>query len=193
MNLFIIPSWFPSERYPSTGIFFKEQAQIIARKYPEWGIGLSTWGSHEPSLWIRLIKPLDTLIKLTSRFPIRAHEKLLEANCVLFFTPAHTWSRRFLKGNIDRIIKANEENLRKHIIHFGKPDLIQADISFPAGYIAASLSEKYEIPFIIKEQMSPFPLPSFKNDFDFEAGIRHHFYKLDVYDETTNKSILGIG
>lgn len=31
---------------------------------------------------------------------------------------------------------------------------------------------------------------SFRNDFDFEAGIRHHFYKLDVYDETTNKQKL---
>ena len=165
MNLFIIPSWFPSEQYPSTGIFFKEQAQIIARKYPEWKVGVSTWGSHEPSLWIRLVKPLDTLIKLTSRFPIRAHEKLLEANCVLFFTPAHTWSRRFLKGNINRIIKANEENLKRYITHFGKPDLMQADISFPAGYIAASLSKKYKIPFFIKEQMSPFPLPSFKSDY----------------------------
>ena len=31
---------------------------------------------------------------------------------------------------------------------------------------------------------------SFRNDFDFETGIRHHFYKLDVYDETTNKQKL---
>ena len=31
---------------------------------------------------------------------------------------------------------------------------------------------------------------SFKNDFDFEAGVRHHFYELDIYNETTLKTKL---
>ena len=28
------------------------------------------------------------------------------------------------------------------------------------------------------------------NDFDFEAGVRHHFYELDIYNKTTLKTKL---
>ena len=31
---------------------------------------------------------------------------------------------------------------------------------------------------------------SFKNNFDFEVGVRHHFYELDIYNETTLKTKL---
>ncbi len=165
MKLLIIPSWYPSERYPNTGIFFREQAQILARKNPEWSIGLSLWGSHEPALWISLFRPIDSLLKLTSRFPIRPFEKLLEANCAIFFTPAHTWSRKLKQGNIKGIISANEQNLKKYTDYFGKPEMILAENAYPAGKVAMELSRKFHIPFIIREHSSPFPMPSFSRDY----------------------------
>lgn len=183
MKLFVIPSWYPSASHPSTGIFFKEQAQIIARKYPDWKLGISLWGSHEPDLWIRVLRPLDAIFKLTSKVAIRPYENMLESNCVEFFTPAFTWTRHLMNGNIKGIIKANKTNLDKYILNFGKPDLIQADISFPAGKVAMELSKMYGIPYIIKEQMSPFPLPSFKNDFK----------KMLLPQLRTARSVLSVG
>ncbi len=90
---------------------------------------------------------------------------MLEYNCVEFFTPAHTWTRKIKNGNLEKIIEANEKNLKKNIEYFGKPDLILAEVAYPAGQIALELSKKFNIPYIIREQMSPFPLPSFKHDF----------------------------
>lgn len=47
--------------------------------------------------------------------------------------------------------------------YYGKPDVIHAQVSFPAGYIAMELASKFDIPFVITEHMSPFPMPGVKD------------------------------
>ncbi|HCX21724.1 MAG: hypothetical protein CMB80_14185 [Flammeovirgaceae bacterium] len=162
MRVFIIPSWYPSEAHPSTGIFFKEQAILLARFRPEWEIGLSVWGSHEPKLWLPASRPLTSLFRYGSKPIVKQKDTLLEANCVEFLTPAFTWTRKIKKGNMEGIIKVNEENLNRYIQYFGQPDLIHAQVAYPAGLIAKRLSEKHQIPFVITEHQSPFPLPALK-------------------------------
>ncbi len=162
-NLFIIPSWYPSEAYPSTGIFFREQAQVIARQRPDWRIGISTWGSHDPRYWMLTAKPLEAFTKYYSRMQMRQYEYMLEPNCVELLFPAFTWTRKIFGGNIEGIVAANEKNLHRFMLHFGKPNVIHAHVAYPAGYIAQRLSEKYAIPFVITEHMSPFPMPSLRS------------------------------
>lgn len=159
-NLFVIPSWYPSASFPTSGIFFKEQSELIARHRPDWKVGISTWGSHDPKYWMLASRPLDAFTKYYSRLKIRQYEYLLEPNCVELFYPAFTWTRKIWGGNIEGIIAANEKNLKRFILHFGKPDIIHAHVAYPAGYIAKQLSEKYDIPFIVTEHMSPFPMSS---------------------------------
>jgi glycosyltransferase involved in cell wall biosynthesis len=165
MNVFVIPSWYPTEDFPTVGIFLKEQAELLAKAKPEWNIGVSLWGSHEPSLWLKANQPLQSFIRLTSKFPIKPYDKQLFPNCVEIFHPAFTWSRKIKKGNIKRIIAANRNNLMRYEWHFGQVDIIHAHVSYPAGEIAKQLSEEHNIPFVLTEHMSPFPLPSFKKDF----------------------------
>ena len=162
MNIFIIPSWYPSEVHPSTGIFFSEQAVQLAELRPEWKIGLGLWGSHEPQLWIQPKRPLSALIKLSSRIPLKKYQQILSPNCIEFFTPAFTWNRNIKSGNLKGILEAQENNLRLFTQYFGKPDVIHAQVSFPAGYLAMKLSLKHKIPFVITEHMSPFPMPSLR-------------------------------
>ncbi len=164
MNVFIIPSWYPSATYPSTGIFFKEQAQVLAKHRPDWNIGISVWGSHEPGLWLPVFKPLTSLLRYGSKPSVKRKDSLLEPNCAEFLTPAFTWTRKIRKGNIEGIIQANEENFDRFVQSYGKPDVIHAHVTYPAGYIAQRLSEKHEIPFVITEHMSPFPLPAFRSE-----------------------------
>lgn len=166
MNVFIIPSWYPSEFSPYTGIFFREQAQLFAKYQPDWVVGISTWGSHEPRLWLPVMKPLTSLLRYGSKPVVKKKDSLLEANCVEFLTPAFTWTRRIRKGNIEGIIAANEENLNRFMQNYSQPDVIHAHVAYPAGYIAQRLSEKYDIPYVITEHMSPFPMPSFKGDIE---------------------------
>ena len=165
MNVFVIPSWYPSEHFPSTGIFFREQSRLLATHRPAWNVGISLWGSHEPKLWLKAYAPLNGFIKYNSRPPIRKYENQLEYNCVEFFTPAFTWTRKFRSGNIEGIIAANQRNFERFTSHFGEPDVIHAHVSYPGGAIARALSEAYEVPFVITEHMSPFPMDSFKRDY----------------------------
>jgi len=164
MNVFVIPSWYPSEQYPSTGIFFREQSRLLATHRPNWNVGISLWGSHEPKLWLKAYAPLGGFIKYNSKPPIRKYENQLEYNCVEFFTPAFTWTRKFRNGNIRGIIAANRQNFERFTTHFGRPDVIHAHVSYPAGAIARALSEAYQVPYVITEHMSPFPMASFKKD-----------------------------
>lgn len=163
MKIFIIPSWYPSEAHPSTGIFFREQAVQLAELRPEWKIGLSLWGSHEPKLWIQMKSPFSALIKLNSRIPVKKHQQMLTSNCIEFFTPAFTWNRNIKSGNLDGILEAQEYNLRLFIQYYGKPDIIHAQVSFPAGYLAMKLSQRHGIPYVVTEHMSPFPMPSLRS------------------------------
>ncbi len=165
MKVFIIPSWYPSESHPSTGIFFKEQAVALAKARPSWSIGICLWGSHEPKLWVKFIRPLDAFIKRGSKILLKNKDTLLEPNCAEFFTPTLTWTRKIERGNIAGIITACEENYQRYCAYFGKPEIIHAHVSHPAGFIAMELANRHHVPFVITEHMSPFPMPSYRSDY----------------------------
>ena len=165
MNVFIVPSWYPSREHPYTGIFFKEQARLLGREKANWKIGISLWGSHEERLLLRASRPIHSTLQAISKKPIKPFHQRLDENVVEFFTPAYTWTRKIKSGNIDGIEQANEQNLKDFIDYFGKPDIIHAHVAYPGGEIARRLSAKHQIPYVITEHMSPFPMGSFKKDF----------------------------
>lgn len=165
MNVFVIPSWYPSDAHPSTGIFFKEQAELIARHSGDVNVGISTWGQHEPALWLPVHRPLSSLIKIASKPALKQRDIQLNERCAAFFTPAYTWTRKIGQGNTKGILAANEANLQRFVTAFGRPDVIHAHVAYPAGAIAQKLAQKYEVPFFITEHMSPFPMPSLKSIF----------------------------
>ena len=61
-------------------------------------------------------------------------------------------------GNRKGLLKSSLENFKKFEKDFGKVDVIHAHVSYPAGIIAKSISDYVGIPYVITEQMSPFPL-----------------------------------
>lgn len=157
MNIFFIPSWYSSPEHPLAGIFSKEQAIAMSRHYPDCSIGLSLWGQKNESnlLWAEdHVKNIRKLLHFPAQKP---YDKDLSANFHEYFTPALTWTDKFLQGNIKNIIAANEQNLQRFCRKAGPPTLIHAHVAFPAGYVAMQLAEKYELPYLITEQMSPFP------------------------------------
>ncbi|MEQ6120045.1 glycosyltransferase [Reichenbachiella sp. MALMAid0571] len=162
MNILIVPSWYPSPENPNTGIFIKEQAILFARHFPEHNVGISTWGSNHQPLLLKIAKPFQTLVKLFKK-PDN-HQILLAPNCKEYFSPAYTWTRKILKGNIKNIITANTKNIREFELQFGKIDLIHAHVSHPGGYIAMHLSRNLNIPFVITEHMTPFPFSSYQKN-----------------------------
>ena len=51
MNIFVIPSWYPNEKNPISGIFVREEVVAIAEDHPDLSIVVSIDGSNE-FFWI---------------------------------------------------------------------------------------------------------------------------------------------
>ncbi len=166
MNVLIIPSWYPTADHPITGIFFKEQAKLLAKHHPQHQFCISLWGSHESSLLLTKQKLLGKIfgsypsMKATSTI-----QKKLVPNCFEHYTPAYTWTRHILAGNMKNIIVANGKNAQLFEAEFGKIDIIYAHVGYPAGYIAYKLSMTIVCPFVISEHMGPFPFQAYLNIF----------------------------
>ncbi|AHM61785.1 group 1 glycosyl transferase [Flammeovirgaceae bacterium 311] len=165
MNIFIVPSWYPSIKIPIAGIFFKEQASYLAEIIKDINVGVSLWGQSDPDLGITKNIPsslralynfsrIDKNTKITAKRP----------NLYEYYTPVLNWSHKLLDGNMSGIVKANLSNLQKFEQQYGKVDVIHAHVSYPAGYIAMALSKQLGIPYVITEHMGPFPFDTFLNE-----------------------------
>ena len=178
MNIAVIPSWYPSKDNPHTGIFILEQATAIAAMRPDANVGILTWGSHRQTLLLDKNSLLNWPKKIFAGKRLKKHKTRHSSNCIEYFSPAFSWSRLFLAGNIKNIIKACEANLEMYRRDFGTPDIIHSHVAYPAGHIAMVLSEKLKIPYIITEHMSPFPFQSFrKKNGQLKSLIRDPYEK----------------
>ena len=158
MNVFFIPSWYPSASDPLPGIFFREQALALVKHTEDINIGISTWGQNDNRLLLWANEPLKNLSKIHTKRKIAEQEcELIEGRLTEYFSPSFTWSSKLWKGNMRNIVNANIRNLDAFQKRYGKATLIHAHVGFPAGYIARHISEIEKIPYMITEQMSPFP------------------------------------
>lgn len=161
MNIFYIPSWYPSKSNPSAGLFIKEQALAIGKYYQDVKVIISLWGNEETK--INLEHPLKVLPHLINNLQDKPYVRQIAPQVFEFNEPVLEWSARLFRGNIKSILKANILNYRKAQKRFGKIDLVHAHVSFPAGFVAMKLAEEFHLPYIITEHMGPFPLAPFHN------------------------------
>lgn len=161
MNIIFIPSWYPTLDHPIVGIFVRDQAISISKHYPQITIGISIWGSHVEDLLLKKNDHIKILPKLIRRSKYQPYSNELSNNCIEYFTPSYTWTRSIHGGNIQGIIQANLTNIARFEEQHGKIDLIHAHIGHPGGYVAAHIADLYNVPYIITEQMSPFPLQAY--------------------------------
>ncbi|MEQ9404275.1 MAG: glycosyltransferase [Cyclobacteriaceae bacterium] len=159
MNVFIIPSWYPSASNPIYGTFNYEQARLLSKTRENWSIGVSTWGQGDIRFLLGAFDP-RSILRAMKRY--ESDENAINKNLKEYFSPAFTWSRKVASGNISGIIKANEDNLNRFIGDFGKPDILSAQASYPAALIAAHLANKHRIPYTVTIRMSPFPFSEFR-------------------------------
>jgi glycosyltransferase involved in cell wall biosynthesis len=157
MHVLILPSWYPG-RTTREGLFIFEQA-IALGKCSGFTISILNWGPNEFVLKIR--SPLVSLGVIT-RFPFQ-HEKIIRHsdNVTEYRMPHLTWSSLILKGNYASLIEKFKKAVSRVEKDHGKLDIIHAHVTFPAGYLALSLSKSFSIPYIITEHSGPFPFKEF--------------------------------
>lgn len=157
MNLFLLPSWYPSPSSPIGGIFTQEQAQALAALTPDITVIASLWGhadgvlpARSPWRW-----PQQALWRLRQpNDDVRQNEGVHE----VFNAKLH-WSDRLPFGGVRQLVAVNRRNFQLAQQRFGKIDLIHAHVSYPGGYIASLLAQEHGIPYVLTEHMSPFPFP----------------------------------
>jgi glycosyltransferase involved in cell wall biosynthesis len=151
----MIPSWYPSQKSKISGIFIKEQIEAISTNIDN-NILVSTWGHDEFYISMKKIKNIFDLILMYNK---NKNKKITKINniyeiynpCISSHPKIPFWLN-MLKEKINESFKIASS--------ICKIDLIHAHVSFPAGFIAFILSQKYGLPFVITEHMGPFPLPS---------------------------------
>ncbi|WP_163833056.1 glycosyltransferase [Spartinivicinus ruber] len=178
MNIFIIPSWYPSSSSQITGIFTKEQALAIAEIQSNANVIISRWGQSEGEISVKEIwKIFNTL----SWYFKAQHGQWSKTGKIWeVLNPCITWSKQLPLNCINSIIEANRKNLLSATNKFGKIDIIHAHVSYPAGFVAAKLKEEFGIPYVLTEHMSPFPFsPYLTPDGKLIDELQESFDKAD--------------
>ena len=170
MNVFYIPSWYPSDTDPLPGVFFREQALALTRHHPEVNAGISTWGQNDDRLLLWGSDPAGSIKKIFRQPQIPSARRNISEKVTEYFSPAFTWTWKIRHGNMTNIIRANFKNLAAFESSAGRADLIHAHVAFPAGYVAMKLSEITKVPYLLTEHMSPFPFKYFKRKNGEPAG-----------------------
>jgi glycosyltransferase involved in cell wall biosynthesis len=193
MNVFIIPSWYPSEKNPISGIFIKEQVDALSDFFPDINFAVSLRGDLSYS--IHLKKPFYSLkvLKEYSRgkpFLLKRNKNLIE-----IYNPVLLWTDK-LSGYNRNLVKANLKNYLVAEKEFGKIDLMHCHVSYPAGFVGMKISEKNKIPYIITEHMGPFPFEIFLKNGKLSDDIKNPLAKANQAIAVSNalaNSIFGFG
>ncbi|MEM9053096.1 MAG: glycosyltransferase [Bacteroidota bacterium] len=157
MNVFVIPSWYPSTSNPIYGIFVKEQIKAVSRSSTHVQYGISLWGQGEEPYLLYASQPFESLKKLlTSR---RLQEDDRQGNIKHYRNPRFIWTRKLLNGNFKSIVQSNFQNFERFLSDTKRVDLIHVHASYPGALIAYKLHKEYQIPYVISLHMSPFPFP----------------------------------
>lgn len=176
MNIFHIPSKYPSAKEPLAGIFFRDQALALGEKSPH-KIIISLWGQNEYAL--PLNRPFLVIVNFISFFQAKPDFKKISKNVFEISRPALSWYHKFFGGNINKVIESNRRNFLQAQEKFGPINVIHAHLCYPGSYIAMKLAEEFKVPYIVTEHMGTFPYPFYLEKGRLPKFIREPLAKAD--------------
>lgn len=145
-HILIIPSWYPSSYRTTSGIFFKEQAEILAQSIKMVGVVAPI---HRPAKEISFTKNVSIAQKI---------------NNVITYSEEFRQFPFLEKVNSDRWFKICRKLFEKYIAENGLPDIVHVHSIISAGRFAKYVNEKYSIPFVITEHATGFALGEYPED-----------------------------
>ncbi|HZF78280.1 MAG TPA: glycosyltransferase [Rubrivivax sp.] len=174
MNVFVLPSWYPSAAQPMAGLFVRDQARAVALVRPSWNVIVGTWGHHDGALALRDAAASLRALHWRLREPRGWREAGAPPHEVL--TPRLSWTLALAGGGARGLLRASLANLRAAEKRFGRMHLLHAHVAFPAGWIAARIARQHGYRYVLTEHMSPFPFPSLRDrDGAPNAAVREAF------------------
>jgi glycosyltransferase involved in cell wall biosynthesis len=174
MNVFVLPSWYPSAVNAASGLFVREQVMAVAQVRPDITLTVGTWGHLDGALSLRCPATSARALVWRLRQPA-CRWRVLAANVNQVTSPALSWTLALAGGNVAGLLRASRRNLAEAERRLGAQQLIHAHVGFPAGWVAAQLARERGIPFVITEHMSPFPFAALASNAHAMDRLREAF------------------
>lgn len=131
-KVLVIPSWYPTNRAPLMGCFFREQAALMQCRYDVRVM----YGRN------RLPREADTITPMG--------DELLTPPAAISFSYSQS-DERTEQENVHAMIESYVRAVRAMIRDGWKPDMIHAHSTVHAGVIAHQLKRQFNIPCMITE------------------------------------------
>jgi glycosyltransferase involved in cell wall biosynthesis len=172
MNVFVLPSWYPSARQPMAGLFARDQAAAVAAARPDWRVVVGGWGHLDGALSLRDMRA--NARALAWRWRARAGWREVDVGGAVLhehLTPRLSWTLALAGGGVRGLLSASRANLRAAEARFGPMDVLHAHVGFPAGWIATQLAAEAHaepgnrgrrLPVLLTEHMGPFPFSALR-------------------------------
>mgnify|MGYP001435082283 CR=1 FL=1 len=163
LKVLVVPTWYPMPEDAIGGVYHRQQTQALAER-EDVEVHL---------LFIerrRLQRPLHylTLPKLVTEqeqgFTV-TRKRMLNLATISF------------DANMEHYVRALKSAYRRFEKQFGRPDVIHAHVSLPAGYACVRLSEETGIPVVLTEHAS-----YFRRFFEGEDGEKYGRLVLEKAD-----------
>ncbi len=142
-KILFIPSWFPGDEDPISGIFIQEQAVALSKQYDVAVLipAMAAW---------RNVIDKNSADKSTKKYQEGLPVYYEYALPLIPHGPEATVYNTFRR--------AAHKGFRKLLKEWGTPDLIHAHVVLPGGWSALGLAQRHGIPIVLTEHSSPFSM-----------------------------------
>lgn len=155
-HIFVIPSWYPSEKNPGFATHISEQIQEFNRLSKLHRLHLSLRSDKDSRLSIR--RPWQVVDEFAKNYQIRDQWLTdTDGKTLIIRNPA------FTLRNFPRIWSAEQrdyalhkKNLNAMLKKYGAIAGIHAQVAFPGGVTANALHQEFGIPYIVTEHRFDF-------------------------------------
>lgn len=140
-KILFVPSWYPSDKDPISGVFIQEQAIALATKYDVAVLipGMAAWRD--------VLSPKDRS-SVANEAGLRVYREF--ARPLIPHGPESISHGTF--------VRAAEAGFKKLIRDWGRPDVIHTHVVLEAGWAALRLGRRHDIPVVLTEHSSPFSM-----------------------------------
>ena len=142
-KILFVPSWYPDDKDPISGVFIEEQAVALSREFDVAVLipGMAAWRNIAKSdATDRSVTKLQAGLRVYREF----------ARPLIPHGPESTVYATY--------VRAAEKGFKKLVKEWGTPDLIHSHVVLPAGWSALKLSRRYNIPIVLTEHSGPFSM-----------------------------------
>ena len=142
-KVLFIPSWFPNQDDPISGIFIQEQAVALSKEFDVAVLipGMAAWRN------VLKAKATDKSVKETQAGLTVYRE---------FARPLIPHGPESI--DYDTFARAAANGFKKVVKEWGNPDVIHAHVVLPAGWSALKVAKRHGIPIVMTEHSSPFSM-----------------------------------